>query len=114
MMNDRELLELAANAAGIEGAYKTLHRSRRDHFSQIRHFIREAFVSKGLVWDPLNDDGDAFRLAYALQMDVDYRSCRVVFGDDDQTLEFLYDGSRGVRRAITQAAAEIGKSMEGK
>jgi hypothetical protein len=43
-MNDRELLELAAKAAGIP-------------FSNIE-----------LVWNPLTDDGDALRLAVKLDL----------------------------------------------
>lgn len=101
-MTDRELLELAAKAAGIivepDGRFQFPH---------------------GL-WNPLTDDGDALRLAVKLGMRV---SCDQ-YGDTSVTVEYgelmdviaheltgtnAYDATR---RAIVRAAAEIGKSMK--
>ncbi len=92
-MTDRELLELAAKAAGIKlGEFWTPYLgSHHDHF-----------------WNPLADDGDALRLAVG---------CRL-FEDEDFITEvcaiWLYPSPNkqaAVRRAITRAAAEIGKAM---
>lgn len=100
MKTDRELLELAAKAAGIVGVWH--ERSQCIH------------VTDCVWWVPLTDDGDALRLAYALGMDVDFGACRIVCGDEDYQLE--WDGSSGdisaARRAIVRAAAAIGEAMQ--
>ncbi|WP_242176558.1 hypothetical protein [Pseudomonas sp. MONT-RG-20F-20-E-7-02] len=111
-MNDRELLELAAKAAGIDGEYKTLSHSRRDHFKQIRNFSREAFVSKGLVWDPLTDDGDALRLAVKLGMNIEITDSTVFACSRGNFYEDAKPNPEAAtRRAIVRAAAEIGRAM---
>ena len=57
-MSDRELLESAAKAAGQERS------AAGDLWSNAR----------GMLWNPLTDDGDALRLAVALQMDIFVRA----------------------------------------
>lgn len=90
-MTDKELLELAAKAAGIapgeDGVYL------RDN---------------GWVWAPLDADGDAFRLAVKLG---------IFAGPSDFFLywsveQFGADLYAATRRAIVRAAAEIGKKTE--
>jgi hypothetical protein len=111
-MNDRELTELAAKAAGLEGEFKELRSGHRDHFKQIRYKVREAFVSKGIIWSPLTDDGDSIRLAVKLGMDIEitdsnvYAGCRGSFSQPAKP-----DPCTALRRAIVMAAAEIGKAM---
>lgn len=94
-MNDRELLEMAAKAAGFEllpctcskGAFKAAHLGR-----DITH------------WSPLENDGDAFRLAVKLSF----------FGslEDEHAIGAAgfnsSDPYAATRRAIVRAAAEIG------
>ena len=92
-MTDRELLELAAKAAGIKG--EALYTE-----------CLGAWISKQnlSVWSPLTDDGDALRLAVALNEFEPYRSnggWRISPGDNLES----------ARRAIVRAAAEIGKAM---
>jgi hypothetical protein len=79
-MEDRELLELAAKACGfkIEGYALTGH----------------AFIGSLKLWNPITDDGDAFRLAFFLGIQIKW------FGKME-----------AVRRAIVRAAAEIGRNM---
>jgi len=73
-----------------------------------------------VVWNPLDDDGDALRLAVKLNIDVFFHASRVEghvaggrippvraieredYGDDPLT---------ATRRAIVRAAAEIGRNM---
>lgn len=86
-MTDRELLELAAKAAGVD--YKGWDRE--------------------WTWNPLTDDGDALRLAVKLRIDV----C----SDDDfiaaeGPLSYVaaheprdVEGYAATRRAIVRAAA---------
>jgi hypothetical protein len=70
-MNDRELLELAANAAGIEGEFV-----RDDAYVKERwHFMRpynNQNMMTAYEWNPLTDDGDALRLAVKLQLYLEH------------------------------------------
>lgn len=106
-MNDRELLELAAKAAGIELS---------DWSSAENGFIRYHFITRH-IWNPLIDDGDALRLAVKLglfvnvwseakQVYVDFRTAK-----DDVLEPFGNDPYAATRRAIVRAAAEIGKEQ---
>jgi hypothetical protein len=112
-MKDRELLELAAKAAGLPhqwcDAWNTMAKPRPDG---------GFFFDK--VWNPLTDDGDALRLAVKLSLDVlqnpmGQTTCCIVMGDDAQECEVLedYNGDpyAATRRAIVRAAAEIGRNM---
>ena len=101
-MTDRELLELAAKAAGIEEG------------------IGGAFWTEFGVFDPLTDDGDALRLAVEMLIEL-YHAY-----DGELAAYAYYPSERGhayaiephgnnpgaaTRRAITRAAAEIGRNM---
>ena len=97
---DKELLELAAKAAGF---------TLEEHYDDDQYYPwcteTEAF------WNPLIDDGDAFRLMVELRIDVAVYSRCVSCGD--APLKFYdNDPCSAVRRAIVRAAAEIGKEME--
>ena len=99
-MDDRELLELAAKAAGIAVRWKEDGRSFQ--------------VVRGLpfTWNPLEDDGDALRLAVKLQLEIyiDHRGVAVRTHCGLKTLEKKCDAT-ATRRAIVRAAAEIGRAM---
>ena len=108
-MTDKELLELAAKAAGY-GLY----------FSQKYHRnINDAYLNDRL-WNPLTDDGDALRLAVKLNVDVvfDFDRVMAVYGNGYSKEEYFYelpeptDRYAATRRAIVRAAAEIGKGMK--
>lgn len=111
-MTDRELLELAAKAAGmtidthyVDGG-ASVWEGERHHSDWIPD------------WNPLTDDGDALRLAVKLNIDVFFHASRVEghvaggrippiraieredYGDDPLT---------AARRAIVRAAAQIGR-----
>ena len=94
-MTDRELLELAAKAAG--------YKKRFVHY---------------LGWNPLIDDGDALRLAVKLGLGVSvplgYKRTDVVAFSDSRINAIESHGSdplAATRRAIVRAAAEIGRQM---
>ena len=99
-MNDRELLELAAKAAGIVGEYCEEKRC----FS--------SYMEPG--WNPLNDDGDALRLSVHLQLEVSvFRDHVTVFHPKGWCDELYKDNATSLsatRLAIVRAAAEIGKN----
>lgn len=105
-MEDKELLELAANAAGL-------------------HVKVASNSGMGLKvhgncnwWNPLTDDGDALRLAVAIKMDIsannDFAQVCCVIGHKCiyEEIECNGDALAATRLAITRAAAQIGKEME--
>ena len=100
-MTDRELLELAAKAAGLQ---------------RCENYYTDA-AGNHVDWNPLADDGDAMRLAVKLKFDI-MQSGNIVgvyprfpksivaqqpAGDDPYA---------ATRRAIVRAAAEIGRNMK--
>jgi len=109
-MSDRELLELAAKAAGI-------------HIIEWPGITYGEAKDKALVdgsidvwWNPLTDDGDALRLAVKLRMNVVITDAGPsVRGDRgpwcDEHCAANDDIFAATRRAIVRAAAAIGESM---
>ena len=104
-MNDRELLELAAKAYGIgKPAYVN------DSGSWV--FIDQNTPN----WNPLTNDGDAFRLAVKLHLhlQIDDTELGEVFAFCEVPSEISEltgsDPYHSTRRAIVRAAAEIGKT----
>jgi hypothetical protein len=109
-MTDRELLELAAKAAGIESLWWTKDGNKL--------FQRNGGEQK--PWNPLTDDGDALRLAVKLGLMLDEITQGYMAGHWVAThtnIESCYelaipDPLAATRRAIVRAAAEIGRSMK--
>ena len=101
-MTDREMLELAAMAAGYE--------VRSDGEGGLTIPTRRGASRE---WNPLENDGDALRLAVKLHMQVSIttESCRA------ETLPVLgvrvndKDEMAATRRAIVKAAAAIGETL---
>lgn len=120
-MNDRELLELAAKAYGITLRFNSL-----------------GLLDARCDWNPLTDDGDALRLAVALNLHAARTSenriaCykeKSAFDSDlpgndawevisdcwfpsapVKSAEVAINQLSATRRAIVLAAAEIGKAM---
>jgi hypothetical protein len=115
-VTDRELLELAAKAAGYE--YECV--SHTGYPEDEQHQIRSASGSL-IDWNPLTDDGDALRLAVKLKMtvDTDYNGGTFAGNADIGIDEPEYGYQEGMgekdpyaatRRAIVRAAAEIGRN----
>ncbi len=95
-MTDRELLEAAAKAAGVkynficpDGAHCGDINTMQDRF-----------------WNPLEDDGDALRLAVKLGAQEYIGSYIDRYCTRD---EYQADPYAATRRAIVRAAAAIGK-----
>ncbi len=96
-MSDRELLELAAKAAG-----------EWSRLEPLEHLLDR--------WNPLTDDGDALRLAVKLGIGVEWGPGTVDVSWGGAPTKFLYEDSEtdryaATRRAIVRAAAEIGRIM---
>ena len=105
MDSDRELLELAAKAAGIEGEIKIT-------FGGWPCVMRK----NGHAWQPMHDDGDALRLAVKLELVLSMKPSRgyVMAGRGDQSSHYeetSSDPATSTRRAIVRAAASIGASL---
>ena len=115
---DRELLELAAKAAGIEGAYESW--TGQGFKDGIRQILNGAKCQR--PWNPLTDDGDALRLAVRLNISihrpvqgdsVEHWGTYADHGNGDISIKVRdeSDALAATRRAIVQAAASIGRAM---
>lgn len=114
-MTDRELLEKAAKAAGIEVIRSRLDDPlRRDMLA--RNSDRNAHQESG-SWNPLTDDGDALRLANKLWLQVRHVHGQAHVGKPDEfwcTEPWFPDGDQNAatRRAIVRAAAAMADEKE--
>lgn len=113
---DRELLELAAKAAGM---------SISDHIGMRYDYFADD--STGNEWNPLKDDGDALRLAVKLAESAPGTHFTLSISKIHDGRGFADAGffshinpteqvvgpdlATAARRAIVRAAAEIGKAM---
>lgn len=103
-MTDKELLELAAKAAG----YIPVGESEEGNFL----VSMDGNKTYG-VWNPLDSDAQALRLAVKLGLTVEVLSKRMephsrVNGKEE---EHRADPYAATRRAIVRAAAEIGRTL---
>lgn len=105
MNTDRELLEQAAKAARIDLSTRKWH--------GCWYVSQEPNVKN---WNPLEDDGDALRLAVMLHINLEFGPSHVyaeiknskAFYADEESDGLL---SNATRYVIVRAAAELGKSM---
>lgn len=102
-MDDRELLEAAAKAAGMSG-------------TTVDYDDRLVFLEDGkpasIEWNPLTDDGDALRLAIKLRLHINiepYGTAARRQGMDWHGCESHLHGGleAATRRAIVKAAAAM-------
>lgn len=107
-MTDRELLKLAAKAAGYEVKWSDITEC---------FWISENSCFDEDSWIPLTDDGDALRLAVKLKLSLYINhAVRVDYRIPDKLTVPLYEPIEpnvyaATRRAIVRAAAEIGKEQ---
>lgn len=115
MQTDRELLEAAARAAGVDGWWEDGYLS----------FIKRS----GGPWRPFDDDGDLLRLALALDISIEihldasqplpwlravrrYRDAQGGYREAwEQVMPAEYNADKGAatRRAVVLLAAQIGE-----
>jgi len=110
MKTDRDLLEAAAQAAGMSwlnwtpGAAPLVPAEHR------------AVPDRG-CWHPLTDDGDALRLAVKLQIQItpgtynkdEFTAFRAAGGEAHEHWSTMQDEYAATRRAIVRAAAAMAK-----
>lgn len=105
-MGDRELLELAAKVAGVEGRYfesdnpihTGIYRAGHDYY-----------------WNPLRSSSEALNLAAALGLSIHVHTMRMSASQYEGTgylggwMERGLDDQDDYRRCITRAAAALGE-----
>ncbi len=123
-MTDRELLELAAKAywgdeiddvvsidwSEEDGCIAFTHADNQDHNG----------LDVAMLWNPLNDAGDALRLVVKLRMQIipgtynEVEATAYARAGAEEAHEYVHyqqDLLAATRRAIVRAAAELGRSM---
>jgi hypothetical protein len=103
---DRELLELAAKAVGLPLTWEHIEQS--EDCDEGDYPVLNG--AGGLYWNPLTDDGDAFRLAVTLRMDIAQFTTTVrVNAEEGDDCHEPHDGDpyAATRRAIVRAAAAM-------
>jgi hypothetical protein len=104
--NDKELVEQAAASIGLAGEWKN------GEFRPVEH--------AGKVFDPLNDDADAFRLVVSNNISVDSAGGEVVIASNQREngphiVEAIPSGDEpysqrkatAARRAVVRVASEL-------
>src|SRR5690625_4114660 len=112
-MNDHELLEMAAKAAGL--TYVDYAGVGYDGRSGL--MLTDEIGRQTVTWNPLTDDGDAMRLAIKMGVNLSLPSSPnhvFVQVGERGSVPFALDRIGGnplsaTRRAIVRAAAEMGR-----
>lgn len=109
MRTDRELLELAAKAAGLV--------TYDDYDDNMWAHRADQHPDEACHWNPMIDDGDALRLAVKLSLRVEARPDGHIYvwsGEYLMWRDFAFnehvdhEREAAMRRAIVNTAAEIG------
>ena len=113
-MDDKQMLLMAAKAAGIELCWFEVG----DGDPDCRPGWYCTNVTSGGMWNPLKDDGDALRLAVKLNLSLKLRE----FNQDVEAylgglagawVRYGNDPYAATRLAIVRAAAAIGEQSNG-
>lgn len=114
-ITDRELLELAAKAVGLEVIKHCQEARDKAGYGYVGLYVKSnqgELISTG--WNPITDDGHALRLA--VDLNIAFRNLGHVMtaiGSSGQFNEYADgDAYAATRYAITRAAAEIGRAMK--
>lgn len=99
-MSDRELLEKAAKAAGVELVFSAMTETPRR-------------LPDYELWNPLTDDGDALRLAVKCGINIDMDDQSAWIRRDGFFVQEYWGGDYPpcYRHAIVRAAASLGEKM---
>lgn len=107
LKHTKELLEFAAKAYGLD---LSVRHAKFSPDGREVWFVSES--STGWTWSPLNNDGDAFRLAMKLGIGVYETFSGGVEARKSPDIVCAEDGKKDAhyRRAIVRVAAHIGKT----
>jgi hypothetical protein len=127
-MTDRELLELAAKAAGYTLKWGEAYIVGDDKIdcTDMSYVVSGQPDEADWYWSPLEDDGDALRLAVKLGISVSFSHSTRLDAAYPTIVEVgafagwcptftevnANDWAAATRRAIVRAAAEIGRGMK--
>jgi len=114
LRTQKDLVELAALAIGLEGPFVD-----DDDFHDPRFGIDIDPVFHRTTWDPRDSDGDSFRLLVELKLEVRFDDERLCWIATDQNSIVFEEGAQegeedfrpAARRAVWYAAAAIGLQM---
>lgn len=107
MGGERKLLEQAAKACSYEHL-----RYCKTHMAMVPEPEGEEILPFSM-WNPINHDGDRYKLAMQMRMCIDFNTGHVIVDVDGHEVEarFQPGDSEGAAYAIVRVAAEIGKAM---
>lgn len=122
-MTDRELLELAAKAIGF-GAQNSPdsphcwtaseYPKGTGKYGALWNYV--GYGETAELWNPLADDGDAFRLVVKAELTVYHWPNEIcvcnINGTINESIARVGDIYAATRRVIVQAAAEVGRIMK--
>lgn len=126
---DRELLELAARAAGYALKWGDVYVVGDDEVdcTDLSYVVSGQPDEADWHWAPLDDDGDALRLAVKLRLSIDHnhpadqqpwvaadrQGCEGCYSPVSCVEDDFEESQRpeATRRAIVRAAAQIGRAM---
>lgn len=118
-MTDRELLELAAMAAGLRLTWGEKYKVGDDEVdcTDLPYALGDSPDEAPAYWNPLADDGDALRLAVNLKLSVWFEEREAhawthIIWVSPVFEPYTGDVNAATRRAIVRAAASIGKGMK--
>lgn len=108
-MTDKELLEFASKAAGY-------NQTKFDENGWFYVCVYEGNPLEWELWNPLTDDGERYRLAKKLNIDIDFSGCFVSYfcesTNSDRIIDWFGEGNPvDDAYAVVFAAAEIGKTL---
>jgi hypothetical protein len=111
-MTDRELLEAAAKAAGYAVRWvEAVTSMNYQGFKMKAGKMHAGGFPLERAWNPLTDDGDALRLAVALELNVFHAAGKAYACDSEAETEHFVshekDAAAATRRAIVRAAAAL-------
>ena len=121
-MNDIHLLEYAAKAMQHSGdeKFRSFAIYDNDKFVSLNLGFRSGVLTQ--IWNPLDDNGDAFWLAVKLNICINFGfaanqiNCEIYDWEEDEVkIDWKENGRKdpftATRRAIVRCAAEVGKSL---
>lgn len=120
LVSNKELLEYASKAVGIKGHYVEGYGCGNPGYADNHDGILYDLPQGGhRVWNPLKNDGDAFRLVIDLSLRIHVNDDLVMLSwsenepfDQDIVVECSDDAVAVAREAITRAASIIGRKMK--
>jgi hypothetical protein len=110
-MTDRELLRAAARVCGLELTWGEKYKLGEDEIdcTDLPYVVGGSPDVGPAYWNPLEDDGDALRLAAKLNLVVDFFEGEVISAN--KVVKFDVNDIASARLAIVRAAASMSPDL---